>query len=118
MAGEYFKTTVAPEGKTQFFIVALCGILFILYIFRTALQEQGIPTSINMILFLLLMAMSIVLIGFLISRLSQGGTLTVQEWMIVLFAGAAIVLILVFFNGIVPPEFRSSIMSIKAGGFS
>lgn len=110
---EYLKS-IAPEGRAQFFFVTIIGVLLLFYIFASPLSKQGININISMVTFLMLIGTCIFLVGFLISRLGQTGSLTAQEWFMFLFAAAAVVMIFVFFPGLIPAEFRGSIMSVQS----
>lgn len=100
-------------GPLLFFV--LIGAFLVLYLFSDALQEQGIPTDIPTIVFLVLVGIALWAMAFLVSMLSPDRPkLDVSDWVIIIIAGAAIVVLMVAFPGIVPANFKSSIVNIQS----
>lgn len=108
------KKAWLPEGRGQLFAVALIGLFLIFYIFGESIKAQGLNVEITTVMFLVIMSIGIITIGFMVSKLSNQRTIDPEDWAIIIVALAAVVLTLIYMKGIIPSEFRGAIMSIQS----
>lgn len=105
---------VRSLGPILFFV--LTGALLVLYLFGNAIQEQGIPTDINMVLFLIIIGIAVWIMAFLVSMLSpdRPGRLGADDWVILIIAGLGVIALLIFFPGLVPASFKSAVFELNS----
>jgi len=92
----------------------MLGLFLILYLFSDAIQKQGIPTDISMLMFIVIIAVSLWILIFIVSTLSPKRQLDKEDWLIVIIAAVGVIALLIFFPGVVPESFKGAVANMQS----
>lgn len=111
MALKGFGESAESRWRTYFF--GLVGLLLGLYMFGDVIAKQGVAVDVTMIIFLLLIAVILLMLGFLVTRMAQR-TLDLKDWFIFMAAAGSVIALFWYFPGLVPVAFRSSMVETQS----
>lgn len=101
----------AQRWRTYFFV--LVGLLVGLYMFGDAIADQGVEVDVTMIIFLMLMAIILLTLGYLVTRMAQRN-LDLKDWFIFMAAAGSVIALFWYMPGLVPSAFKGAMVETQS----